>query len=137
MSLEFLTALFGALAAVATCVSAVALVRVNYSRAIIEALRGDRDDQEKRIIRQDAELGSLRSDVLRLQDENQVLRSLKTGETAIAALAAAHSESDRQRAAADHDILAAVQLVGEMLSKSTEKALQAFERTAHTHPEAS
>ena len=133
MSLEFLTAALVALTALAGCVSAIALVKVNISRAQIDNLRGDRDDQEKRIVRQDAEILALRAEVKTLHDENVVLRSLKSGEAALQALAVAQSDYARSRAAEHHDILAAIQLLGEMLKKSTDTALDTFRQTAHTH----
>ncbi len=129
--LAVLTALFGALATVATAVSAVALARVNYSKAVIEGLRGDRDDQKERLDRQHAKLIELRAEVTTLRQENELLRSLKGGEAVLASLTGLLHDAERQRSAQHHDVMASLVTLSETIRDIGGDAMRAI--ASHNH----
>lgn len=58
---------------------AAAFARANFAKAQIEALRGDRDDQAKRITRQDEEIEGLRVELKQEQAARVALEKVVTG----------------------------------------------------------
>lgn len=128
MNADTLLSIFlGVLAVVTTVASAVAVLFSTRSKITIEGLRGDRDDQERRITRLEGDVVGLTAENVSLRSENETLRSMKDSTAAVGRLADAVAVTDRSRQLEHHDILATIQA-------NNAEVLRLIERTAHTHP---
>ena len=73
------TIILGVFGIVALLAATLAIARANFAKAQIEALRGDRDDQEKRIKRQDEEILGLHSELQTERSAREALERVVTG----------------------------------------------------------
>jgi hypothetical protein len=73
------TGLVAAIAVIAGLASAVAFFKASYAKVQITALRDDRDDQAKRIERQDREIEDMKRDLVAERSARQALEKVVTG----------------------------------------------------------
>ena len=123
---NLLSIFLGVLAVVGILTAASAVLFSTRTTKTIEGLRGDRDDQERRITRLEGEVGALQAENIALRSENDTLRSMKDATAAVGRLADALSVADQGRQNEHHDILATIQA-------GHGEVLRLIEATAHTH----
>lgn len=102
---QLLAAIFGVIVIVA---AAVAVARTSYLKAQIEGLRGDRDDQAKRIDRQDIEIAALELRSTRAEARASVLEDVVTGRKELESLTSLLAAHDRKTDRRAEEILTAV-----------------------------
>ena len=128
-----ISAFLGILTLIALIASAVAVLFATRSKVIIENLRGDRDDQEKRIVRLERELTDSQTTAARLEAENITLRSMKDATAAVEKLAEALTHIDTARQQEHHDMSALMTALGGAATAGHEEVLELIRTTCHSH----
>lgn len=131
-----LSIFLGVLAAAATLSAATTVVLSARTKQTIEGLRGDRDDQERRITRLEGEVAALQTENMALRQENNTLRTMKDATAAVQTLAEAITVADRGRQQEHHDIISAIQSINVVVTSGHDEVLAVIARTCHTHPDA-
>lgn len=131
-----LSIFLGVLAAAATLAAATTVVLSSKTKQTIEGLRGDRDDQERRITRLEGEMLALTSENTVLRNENETLRTMKDSTAAVERLASVLAIADAGRQSEHFDIIAAIQSINVVVTASQDEVLELIRHTAHTHGDA-
>lgn len=115
--------------------SAVAILKSNLLKSSIEVLRQNNDDLKERVELQKEELAlyvaQAKTDNARiaaLERENETLRGLASGSTAVEELAKTLTVTDKARQGEHYDIIAAVQTMSTVFTRSHEELLEALKK---------
>ncbi len=123
----------GLIVLVSAAASTVAFYRANLANTTIVGLRGDRDDLTARVGRLEVENAQQAAEIGSLKAENATLRTLKDSTEAVERLATTIAAADQAQAMQHHDMLALIQTIPEVVTRSHEEVMAMIERTAHTH----